>query len=110
MNPVRCPTSIEFRVESFTFNPKSKVKESENLFPAELCNAIKDDDIYTCCSSSNQCGANQGDCDSDNDCSGSLVCGEDNCQPPFPIDADCCTGKFSFFLIRSSMAMEEKKL
>ena len=105
MNPVRCPTYIEFRVESFTFNPKSKVKEYENLFPAELCNAIKDDDIYTCCSSSNQCGANQGDCDSDSDCSGSLVCGEDNCQPPFPIDADCCTGKFSFFLIRSSMAM-----
>ena len=56
-----------------------------------VCNGIVGDS-YTCCSSSNQCGPNQGDCDSDSECSGNLVCGTDNCNSPFPTDADCCTG------------------
>ena len=33
-----------------------------------------------CCSSHNPCGIGGGDCDIDADCSGSLVCGVDNCQ------------------------------
>ena len=103
MNPVRCPTYIEFRVESFTFNPKSKVKEYENLFPAERCNAIKDNDIYTCCSSSNQCGLNEGDCELNSDCSGNLICGNDNCPSHFPSDADCCSGNFMMLVIRSNL-------
>ena len=57
----------------------------------KVCNAMGVD-IYTCCSSNNQCGRNQGDCDSDNDCSGNLVCGTGNCLFPFPLNADCCTG------------------
>ena len=55
----------------------------------EVCNAI-DDNVYTCCSASNQCDRNQGDCDSDSECSGDLICGSNNCKSPFPIDADCC--------------------
>ena len=46
--------------------------------------------MYNCCSESNQCDLNQGDCDSDSDCNGILVCGSDNCQLPFPMGADCC--------------------
>ena len=32
-----------------------------------------------CCTPTNPCPENQGDCDSDNDCRGNLKCGEDNC-------------------------------
>ena len=55
----------------------------------KVCNGIQGN-IYSCCSSSNQCDQNQGDCDSDSECSGDLICGTDNCQSPFPSDADCC--------------------
>ena len=55
----------------------------------KVCNTIGDD-VYDCCSSSNQCGPNEGDCDFDSDCSNNLVCGSNNCPLPFPIDADCC--------------------
>ena len=51
----------------------------------------------SCCTSSNQCGAGEGDCDSDDDCFGSLRCGQgsgldDNCDASlgFPADYDCC--------------------
>ena len=63
------------------------------LFPflVNVCNAI-DGNVYTCCSSTNQCDRNQGDCDSDSECSGDLICGSNNCKFPFPSDADCCYG------------------
>ena len=32
----------------------------------------------SCCSKSNPCGINEGDCDDDHDCSGSLVCRNEN--------------------------------
>ena len=54
-----------------------------------------------CCSSSNPCDLNQGDCDNDSECSGDLVCGKDNCPFPFPSDADCCVfGKLKLFNVR----------
>ena len=43
-----------------------------------------------CCSEINLCGINQGDCDSDDQCDGDLVCGNNNCPSPFPSNADCC--------------------
>ena len=48
--------------------------------------------MWSCCSSSNQCGENEGDCDVDSDCLGNLKCGTNNCigtnfQNP---GADCC--------------------
>ena len=58
-------------------------------FLAEVCNGIGNN-VYTCCSSSNQCDVNQGDCDSDNDCRDDLVCGNNNCESPFPLSTDCC--------------------
>ena len=46
----------------------------------------------SCCTESNQCGVNEGDCDSDVDCKGDLVCGIDNCNGPnFDSTDDCCT-------------------
>ena len=51
----------------------------------------------TCCTSSNQCGEGEGDCDDDTECFGNLVCGEangfdDNCDSSlgFPSAHDCC--------------------
>ena len=55
---------------------------------------------WSCCSSSNQCGIGEGDCDNDSECSGNLVCGTDNCGSNFPNGTnekgefhqqDCCT-------------------
>ena len=47
-----------------------------------------------CCSDTNKCGEQEGDCDSDVDCIDGLICGEDNCilnndlwWDPFD---DCC--------------------
>merc|ERR1711962_1262283 len=46
------------------------------------------------CTSSGPCTFGQGDCDKDTECSGSLVCGKDNCRD-FNSKADpsydCCT-------------------
>ena len=52
---------------------------------------------WSCCTSSNQCGEGEGDCDSDADCSGNLKCGQGsgndgNCDTSlgFPATYDCC--------------------
>ena len=61
--------------------------------PDKVCNGIGHDynDYFRgCCTTSNLCGINQGDCDSDDECSGNLVCGTNNCPSPFPSNADCC--------------------
>lgn len=51
----------------------------------------------SCCTPTNQCLEHMGDCDNDNDCEGSLICGTDNCYsdmwPPgsgFDDTDDCC--------------------
>ena len=46
-------------------------------------------DSQPCCSASVPCGETEGDCDSDWDCAGHLVCGSDNC-PQSPSISDCC--------------------
>merc|ERR1719383_1291500 len=48
---------------------------------------------WSYCTASAPCKLGQGDCDSDKDCSGSLVCGTDNCQDftaQARNDTDCC--------------------
>ena len=52
------------------------------------CNPADTD--WDCCNSYNPCGHGEGDCDSDNDCAGNLVCGTDNCAAG-DHDLDCCT-------------------
>ena len=47
----------------------------------------------SCCTSSYPCKLGGGDCDKDDDCEGSLVCGIDNCQdfnPAAGSNYDCC--------------------
>ena len=45
----------------------------------------------TCCSSEYPCKEFEGDCDTDDDCEGSLICGIDNCGSSFKWPkADCC--------------------
>ena len=46
--------------------------------------------IWSCCSSSHQCGEFEGDCDSDNECLGILACGSNNCNTNFDPATDCC--------------------
>ena len=49
----------------------------------------------TCCTEENPCTEGDGDCDNDRHCSGSLVCGNDNCVGHgFDGSDDCCTGKY----------------
>ena len=50
-------------------------------------------DGASCCTTSDTCEIGEGDCDSDSECTGNLVCGTDNCQSIFghsPSDFDCC--------------------
>ena len=51
----------------------------------------------SCCTSTNQCGEGEGDCNSDDDCFGNLKCGEgngydNNCDTAlgFGSESDCC--------------------
>ena len=44
---------------------------------------------WSCCSSYNRCNEGEGDCDSDSDCSGNLVCGSNNCRGGSS-GLDCC--------------------
>ena len=63
------------------------------MVPDKVCNGIGhpyDPYFKNCCSSSEKCCINQGDCGSDKECSGALVCGKHNCPSPFPPHADCC--------------------
>lgn len=50
---------------------------------------------FDCCTPENKCGIGEGDCDTDLDCSGLLICGNDNCGSQFgwvdaPALLDCC--------------------
>ena len=47
----------------------------------------------SCCTPGQPCWLWAGDCDSDSDCVGDLVCGTDNCHqmyPGVPSTSDCC--------------------
>jgi len=47
---------------------------------------------WTCCTESSPCGLGNGDCDSDIDCQGILVCGDNNCADG-DYRMDCCQKK-----------------
>ena len=78
----------------FSLNLLEKwIKLFFSLTAPPVCNATNSD--YDCCKSPNlPCGLGEGDCDSDSECSGNLICGSDNCQSldsgwAFS-DFDCC--------------------
>ena len=69
---------------SSDFKPPSLISECQSF--------------WSCCTTEHRCGINQGDCDSDNECEGTLTCGIGNCAGHlFPDNADCCQepGKWS---------------
>ena len=46
---------------------------------------------WNCCTVEKPCGANEGDCDFNNQCAEGLICGVANCiGPEHPLNADCC--------------------
>ena len=53
-----------------------------------------------CCSDSEPCGLNNGDCDKDSHCQGELKCGHNNCGEGRGFDPtdDCCVGKYTAYL------------
>ena len=59
----------------------------------EICDG-KETANKDCCSSSNQCDINEGDCDYDHQCIGNLRCGRNNCPTGRKWDGDdsydCC--------------------
>jgi len=64
---------------------------STDLAEATRCTAV--DWSWNCCTTANPCSLGKGDCNSDSECGGDLICGVDNCQRDFGfghINADCC--------------------
>ena len=57
--------------------------------------------FWTCCSETNPCQIDEGDCDSDNHCTGNLRCGVANCRSMYPSNSDCCEKKGRHFVIRN---------
>ena len=56
------------------------------------------DNVWSCCSSASPCNVNQGDCDTNEDCIGDLVCGISNCiGSEFPVHVDCCENQGTYF-------------
>ena len=55
------------------------------------------DNFWSCCSSTNPCKDQEGDCDTNADCINDLKCGIRNCGPLYPENSDCCEteGKYS---------------
>ena len=44
----------------------------------------------SCCSNTNLCTVNEGNCEVDSDCIGNLQCGKNNCDSNFPKGTNCC--------------------
>ena len=59
----------------------------------EPCDGGYRNETRGCCSVENPCKEGQGDCDDDDECLGSLVCGSNNCGEKFFISHDCCERK-----------------
>ena len=62
------------------------------IFFISDCVPSKDDS--GCCTDSYPCSMGEGDCDSDSECYGNLICGTDNCQnfdSAYSSTHDCCT-------------------
>ena len=74
--------------DNITSNSEKIHRVADHLADATNCTDINWD--YTCCTSANPCGLDQGDCDSDDECSGDLKCGDNNCIGFGASDADCC--------------------
>ena len=71
------------------------------------------DNVWSCCSSASPCNVNQGDCDTNEDCIGDLVCGISNCiGSEFPANVDCCESQgnlpWMIFMLCSNLFIASK--
>ena len=63
----------------------------------------------SCCTTTNKCGEDEGDCDIDSDCKDGLQCGTDNCSQKSglqwgPGDDCCCkTARNLFALVANNI-------
>ena len=65
----------------------------------------------SCCSPTEPCGLWGGDCNSDSDCAGGLVCGSNNCNLMFPSassTSDCCVAFCEGLSSQGSCCSDEK--
>ena len=79
------------------FDLYNKWMNSSNVTHFHISLTVCDGSVYdaSCCSTKNQCGIDQGDCDSDDECADGFICGLNNCPDSFSryASADCCTDK-----------------
>ena len=64
---------------------------SNDVAEATRCTAA--DWSYSCCTSAKPCSLGQGDCNSNDECGGTLTCGSNNCLNDFGFGdsgLDCC--------------------
>ena len=87
-------TDVSNNAAAISSNDADIVSISNDLAAATRCTSTGMNYDSNCCTSSNPCGINQGDCDSDSECNGDLICGNDNCIDLWPsfgnANADCC--------------------
>ena len=62
-------------------------EEEDETETEAKCSPVADD--WDCCSEAAPCGLGEGDCDTDEECAGPLVCGDNNCEAG-DYRMDCC--------------------
>ena len=71
----------------------------------ERCDGGPRNETRECCTETNPCKEGQGDCDTDEECRGDLICGRNNCGSKFSWDsADCCE-KSSKYMIAPNLSI-----
>ena len=66
---------------------------------------------HSCCTTTNKCGKDEGDCDNDSDCKEGLKCGRKNCSQKYGLQwdrfDDCCykPGKKLFALVAQDASL-----
>merc|ERR1712088_208135 len=92
-----CPRTSSWRWDAAT-GPQVWVSCSSIEIVDEIIGSqIKCNGADNCCTAERPCGRNEGDCDSDSDCVGDLMCGANNCLDiaenqgkGFDSNDDCC--------------------
>ena len=94
----------QFNVQNYEQSMVSwKYAPQNSLFDLPHCNSFSAcENFWTCCSNTNPCKINEGDCDSDNHCIGKLRCGVGNCGPLYPNNSDCCETKGMYIICNHS--------
>ena len=64
------------------------------------------ENFWTCCSNTNPCKIDEGDCDRDDHCTENLRCGVGNCGSKYPNNSDCCEQKGKHIVIRNDCSLK----